>query len=102
MRGLSLVAAVWATLPCGARVSHCGGFSCSGARALGAWASLVAARGLKLLCSMWGLPGAGLKPVSPALAGGFLTTVPPGKPRHILFVRSKSPGAAHTQEKGIT
>ena len=29
---------------------------------------------------MWDLPGPGLKPVSPALAGGFLTTVPPGKP----------------------
>ena len=28
---------------------------------------------------MWDLPGPGLKPVSPALAGGFLTTVPPGK-----------------------
>ena len=29
---------------------------------------------------MWDLPGPGLEPVSPALAGGFLTTVPPGKP----------------------
>ena len=29
---------------------------------------------------MWDLPGPGLKPVSPALAGGFLTTAPPGKP----------------------
>ena len=29
---------------------------------------------------MWDLPGPGLKPVSPALAGGFLTTEPPGKP----------------------
>ena len=27
---------------------------------------------------MWDLPWPGLKPVSPALAGGFLTTVPPG------------------------
>ena len=26
------------------------------------------------------LPGPGLEPVSPALAGGFLTTAPPGKP----------------------
>ena len=31
-----------------------------------------------LLRGMWDLPG-GLKPVSPALAGGFLTTAPPGK-----------------------
>ena len=28
---------------------------------------------------MWDLPGPGIEPVSPALAGGFLTTVPPGK-----------------------
>ena len=28
---------------------------------------------------MWDLPGPGLKPVSPALAGGFSTTAPPGK-----------------------
>ena len=29
---------------------------------------------------MWDLPGPGLEPVSPALAGRFSTTVPPGKP----------------------
>ena len=29
--------------------------------------------------SMWDLPGPGLEPVSPALAGGFLTTAPLGK-----------------------
>ena len=28
---------------------------------------------------MWDLPGPGIEPVSPALAGGFLTTGPPGK-----------------------
>ena len=28
---------------------------------------------------MWELPGLGLEPMSPALAGGFLTTAPPGK-----------------------
>ena len=27
---------------------------------------------------MWDLPGPGIKPVSPALAGGFFTTEPPG------------------------
>ena len=32
---------------CGAWASHCGGFSCFGARALGAGASVVAARGLR-------------------------------------------------------
>ena len=28
---------------------------------------------------MWDIPGPGLEPVSPALAGRFLTTAPPGK-----------------------
>ena len=31
---------------CGAQASHCGGFSCCGAWALGAWASVVVACGL--------------------------------------------------------
>ena len=34
----------------------------------------------QLLRGMWDLPGPGLKPVSPALAGRFSTTAPPGKP----------------------
>ena len=33
-------------LCCGAWASHCGGFSCCGARALGAWAPAVVAHGL--------------------------------------------------------
>ena len=37
---------VGATLCCSARASHCSGFSCCGARALGARASVVVARGL--------------------------------------------------------
>ena len=36
-----------ATLHCGAQASHCGGFFCCGARALGAQASVVVARGLQ-------------------------------------------------------
>ena len=32
------------------------------------------------LCGMWDLSRPGLKLVSPALAGGFSTTAPPGKP----------------------
>ena len=35
-----------ATLCCGAQASHCGGFSCCGAWALGARASVVVAHGL--------------------------------------------------------
>ena len=68
-----------ATLHCGAPASHCGGFSCCGAWALGAWASVVVARGLSscgsqalefrlsscgaqalLLRGMWDFPGPGL------------------------------------------
>ena len=81
-----------ATLHCGARASHCSGFSCCGAGALGAQASVVVARGLsscgtraQLLRNTWDLPGPGLKPVSTALAGGFLTTVPPGKHQDFGF-----------------
>ena len=49
---LSLVAASGATLHCGVRASHCGGFSCCGAQALGPWASVVAAHGLGS-CGSW-------------------------------------------------
>ena len=72
---------------------------CCRAQDQGAWASVVAAcrlsncgsRALELRLSscgvqasllhgMWDLPGPGPEPVSPALAGGFSTTAPPGKP----------------------
>ena len=33
---------------CGAWASHCNGFSCCGAQALGEWASVVMAHGLRL------------------------------------------------------
>ena len=64
----------------GTRVSvvvACGLSSC------GSWAlehrrSSCGARA-QLLRGMWDPPGPGLEPVSPALAGRFLTTVPPGK-----------------------
>ena len=50
-RGLLFVVArglliAGATLHCGTWASHCGGFSCCGARALGTQASVVVARGL--------------------------------------------------------
>ena len=61
-------------------------------------ASLVAEHGLQsrrlsscgaraqLLRSMWDLPKPGLEPVSPALAGRFSTTAPPGKPWKLFFI----------------
>ena len=97
--GLSLVAVSGATLRCGVQASHCGGFSCCRAWALGARASVVVAHRLsscgsralerrlsscgaraQLLHSMCDPPGPGLEPVPLALAGGFLTTAPPAKP----------------------
>ena len=41
----------------------------------------------QLLRGMWDLPRPGLEPVSPALAGRFSTTVPPGKPRASFLSR---------------
>ena len=93
-----------ATLRCGAGASHCHGFSCCGARALDAWASIDVACGLSsrgsralerrlsscgtrthLLHGTWDPPGPGLEPTSPALAGGLPTTAPPGKPQNTFF-----------------
>ena len=60
------------------------GFRSCGSRALeyslsncGTWA--------QLLHSMWDLPRPGIEPVSPAPAGGFFTTEPPGKPHPLLL-----------------
>ena len=102
--GLSLVAASG-----GYSSLQCVGFSlrwhlfCR-ARALGSWASVVVALGLsscgswalerrlsscgtwaQLLRGMWDLPGPGLEPMSPALAGRFITTAPPGKPLDFIL-----------------
>ena len=63
-------------------------------------ASLVAERRLQkrrlsscgsraqLLRGMWDLPRPGLEPASPALAGRFSTTAPPGKPLSPYFLSS--------------
>ena len=59
--------------------SRCTGFSSCGSRALKSRLSSCGARA-KLLHGMWDLPAPGLEPMSPALAGRFLTTAPPGKP----------------------
>ena len=39
-----------------------------------------------LLLGMWCLPRSGIEPVSPALAGGFFTTEPPGMVLVVLFL----------------
>ena len=51
---------------CGVRASYCGGSPHCGASS-------------QLLLSMWILPGPGIKPMSPALAGRVLATGLPGK-----------------------
>ena len=88
---------VEATLQLRAWASHCGGFSCCRAPALGCVGfsssdSQVLGHRLnscgardQLLCGMWNLPRSGIQPVSPALAGRFFTTEPPGKPSALLF-----------------
>ena len=92
MAALGLCCCTQAILRCGSRASHCGGFSCCRAHVLGARASVVVALGLsscgaraQLLHGMWDLPGPGLEPVPPALAGGFLTTVPAAKSLNLVF-----------------
>ena len=62
------------------------GFGSCGSRALECRLSSCGA-GASLLRGLWDLPRPGLEPMSPALAGGFLTTAPPGKPCH--FNKSK-------------
>ena len=58
------------------------GFSSCGSRALKHSLSSCGT-GAQLLHSMWDLPGPGIEPVSPALAGGFLTAAPPGKSQDV-------------------
>ena len=67
-------------------------------------ASLVAEHGLQarrlsscgawaqLLHGLWDLPGPRIEPLSPALAGGFLTTEPPGKSLYYCFQNQSSDG----------
>ena len=92
VHGLSLVVASRGHSSCSALASHCSGLSCCGARAPGVRASAVVARGLsscgawaQFVHGMWDPPGPGIKPVSPALAGRFSTTVPPGKSLVLSF-----------------
>ena len=57
------------------RASHCSGFSCCISFSNSRSGSVVVERGL------WDLPRLGIEPMSPALAGRFFTTEPPGTPQ---------------------
>ena len=64
---------------------RCAGLSLSRPLLLGSTSSrragsVIVAHGPKLLRGTWDLPRPGLEPMSPALAGRFSTTAPPGKP----------------------
>ena len=91
---LGLRFCVWALSSCGEWGPH----FIAVRRPLTVVASLVAEHRLRthrlsscgsraqLLCGMWDLPRPGLEPMSPALAGGFSTTAPPGKPREAFLI----------------
>ena len=92
--GFSLVAASGGYSSCGAQASHSSGFwfqgtSAAAAHELSSYGSQPLEHRLngygawaELLPTKWDLPGLGIKPVSPALAGGFFTTGPPRKLLH--------------------
>ena len=90
--GLSLVVESRQLTSCGqVQASHCGGCSCCGPAALGhvdfgscgAWVPKLKLRSCasqaQLLGSTWDRPGPGIKRVSLALQGRFLTAGPKGK-----------------------
>ena len=95
---LAVLAFVAASRGCSVQASHCSGFSCCEARALECMGfincgSQALEQGLSncdaqvsLLRGVWNLPGSGIEPVSPALAGGFSTTEAPGKPRVCFLI----------------
>ena len=91
---------------CSARASYCGDFSGCRVRVLDAQTSVVEAHGLSSFCywglehrlsccdaqaccstAMWDPPGLEMEAMSPALAGGFFTTQPPGKSICVFIFR---------------
>ena len=62
----------------GAQASHCGGLSAAEHRLSALRLSSCGTRA-SLPLGTWDLPGVEIKPASPALAGGIVTTGPPGQ-----------------------
>ena len=77
--GLLWLRRAGATPCCRGWASHCGGFSCCGAQAQGHTGFSSCGTQAHLPHGIWNLPGPGIKPMSLALAGKFLTPGPPGK-----------------------
>ena len=84
---LSLVAMSGGYSSCGMWDSHCGGFFCWEAQVLECLGSVVTAHGFCCPAACEIFPDHGSN-WFPALAGGFLTTGPLGKPKK-LFLRTK-------------
>ena len=89
-------------LPCSFGVwTYCSGCFCCGTWALGclgvsscgSWALAQAQQ--SGLMGMWDPPGPGVRPVSPALAGEFFSTEPPGKPQCAVPELSQRPPPRH-------
>ena len=87
--GYSLVVEFWLLIAVASLVEH--SLQAHGLQKLWCVDSVVVAHGLQstgsvvvaraqLLGGMWDIPGSGIQPVSPALAGIFFTIEPPGKP----------------------
>ena len=82
--GFSLIALRWKLLSsCSVWACHCGDLL------LQSIGSTLVVCGLRCSVACGNLPGLGIKPVSPALAGRFFTTEPPGGPKIVRL------GAAH-------
>ena len=52
-----------------------------------------------MLQGRWDFPRPGIEPMSPALAGGFFTTEPPGKPLKLILRGSQKQGKRSSQSK---
>ena len=75
-----------ATLRCCVKTSHCGGFPCCRAQAVGAWASVVAAHGLTCPMVRGIVPKQGSNLCPLHWQGEFLSTGPPGKSPYSPFI----------------
>ena len=85
MCGLSVVTASEGYSSRGVQASQCGAISHCPVQALGCKGFSSSGAQVSLPLSTWDLLGSGITPMSFALAGGFLTTGPPGKPSQVLF-----------------
>ena len=87
MHGLFLAAVTRGYSLVVVRASRCRGFSCCRVCALDRVGSEIVAHGLSCPMACGSLiPGPGIKSMSPALAGGFLTIGPLGKSYHLFFL----------------